>query len=82
MGSAVKRRIQAGDRVCGTVMGMNPLEPAVGSFATYVGAPGDLTLTLPTSVTFETGCALGTAFATAGLALFHTLAEGYELGLQ
>ena len=73
VGSAVKRKIQAGDRVCGTVMGMNPLEPALGSFATYVGAPGDLTLTLPAGVTFETGCALGTAFATAGLALFHSL---------
>ncbi len=73
VGSAVKRSIQAGDRVCGIVMGMNPSEPAVGSFATYVGAPGDLTLTLPASVTFETGCALGTAFATAGLALFHSL---------
>ena len=73
VGSAVKRKIQINDRICGTVMGMNPLEPAIGSFATYVGAPGDLTLTLPASVTFETGCALGTAFATAGLALFHSL---------
>ena len=73
VGSAVKRKIQAGDRVCGTVMGMNPLEPAVGSFATYVGAPGDLTLTLPANVTFQTGCALGTAFATAGLALYRSL---------
>ena len=73
VGSAVKRQIKVGDRICGTVMGMNPLEPAVGSFATYVGAPGDLTLTLPANVTFETGCALGTTFATAGLALFHSL---------
>lgn len=73
VGSAVKRKIRVDDRVCGTVMGMNPLEPAIGSFATYVGAPGDLTLTLPANVTFETGCALGTAFATAGLALFHSL---------
>lgn len=73
VGSAVKRKVRIGDRVCGTVMGMNPLEPAVGSFATYVGAPGDLTITLPADVTFGTGCALGTAFATAGLALFHSL---------
>lgn len=73
VGPAVKRRIHVGDRVCGTVMGMNPLEPAIGSFATYVGAPGDLTLTLPSGTAFESGCALGTAFATAGLALFHSL---------
>ena len=40
VGSAVKRLVYS------TVMGMNLWEPPVGSFATYVGAPGDFVLTL------------------------------------
>lgn len=73
IGPAVSRNLQIGDRVCGTVMGMNPQKPAVGAFATYVGAPGDLTLSIPSNVTFESAAAFGTVFATAGLALFKSL---------
>ncbi len=73
VGSAVSHRRHVGERVCGAVMGMNPLEPAVGAFATYVGASGDLVLAVPDGVTFETASALPTVFNTSGLALFKSL---------
>lgn len=73
LGSAVTHDVRVGDRVCGAVMGMNPLEPSVGAFATYVGAQGDLVLTIPRGMSFATAAALPTVFATAGLALFRSL---------
>lgn len=73
IGSQVTHDVRIGDRVCGAIMGMNPLEPAVGAFASYVGAPGDLVLTLPPSMSFATAAALPTVCATAGLALFRSL---------
>lgn len=73
VGSAVTHDVRVGDRVCGAVMGMNPLEPSVGAFATYVGAQGDLVLTIPHRMSFATAAALPTVFATAGLALFRSL---------
>lgn len=71
---ADKDNIKIGDRVCGAVMGMNPLEPSVGAFASYVGAHANGLLRLPPSMSFATGAALGTSFMTAGLALFKSLA--------
>lgn len=73
VGSRVTHNVQVGDRVCGAIMGMNPLEPAIGAFASYVGAPGDLVLTLPRNMTFAAAAALPTVCATAGLALYRSL---------
>ncbi|KAF2471758.1 putative zinc-binding dehydrogenase family oxidoreductase [Lindgomyces ingoldianus] len=75
-----KNNIKVGDRVCVVVMGMNPLEPTLGSFAEHVGARPISVIKLPDAVSFETGAALGTSFMTAGLALFKSLAlPGYPL---
>lgn len=43
--------VRISDHVCGA-MGINPLEPAVGEFTSYVVTPGDLTLTLPPAIGF------------------------------
>ena len=73
VGTNVQAHVHVGDRVCGAVMGMNPLEPSVGAFATFVGAPGNLVLKIPSAMTFPTAAALPTVCATAGLALFKSL---------
>lgn len=74
------RNIKPGDRVFAILMGMNPLEPSLGAFASYVGARPVGVLHLPKSVTFESGSAFGTSFMTAGLALFRSLdLPGYPL---
>lgn len=66
--------VRPGDRVCGAVMGMNPLKPNVGAFANYVGAYADRVLRIPQSMSFYEGAAMSTSFMTAGLALFKSLA--------
>ncbi|KAL1875156.1 putative secondary metabolism biosynthetic enzyme [Diaporthe australafricana] len=71
---AARQGIEVGSRVSAIVMGMNPLEPLHGAFAEHVAArPAVGFLRLPDSMSFERGCALGTSFMTAGLALFKSL---------
>lgn len=71
---AAEQGIEVGSRVSVVVMGMNGLEPLHGAFAEYVAArPAVGFLKLPDSISFERGCALGTCFMTAGLALFKSL---------
>lgn len=65
--------VKVGDRVCTSVMGMNPLKPTVGAFAEYTTALYTLLLKLPPSMSFEQGASLPTSFFTAGLSLFHSL---------
>lgn len=62
-----------GDRVCGVVMGMNPLQPFVGAFATFVGASATGLLRIPPGMDYTEAATIGTAFMTSGLALFHTM---------
>ncbi|TWU75742.1 hypothetical protein ED733_001114 [Metarhizium rileyi] len=66
--------IKPGDRVCGTVLGMNPLRPLFGAFAEYTAAPERALLKLPSSWTFAQGASVGISFLTTGLALFKSLA--------
>lgn len=63
--------VKVGDRVCTSVMGMNPLKPTVGAFAEYTTALDTLLLKLPPSMSFQQGASLPTSFITAGLSLFH-----------
>lgn len=65
--------VKLGDRVCTSVMGMNPIKPAVGAFAEYTTALDNLLLKLPSAMTFEQGASLPTSFVTAGLSLFQSL---------
>ncbi|TLD19583.1 hypothetical protein PspLS_09588 [Pyricularia sp. CBS 133598] len=66
--------LKVGDRVCSAVQGMHSLTPAVGAFAQYVGASAHACLKIPDGLSDTEGAALGTAVATAGLAMFRSLA--------
>ncbi|KAJ5706315.1 hypothetical protein N7536_002004 [Penicillium majusculum] len=72
-GPKSQRVWNAGDRVCGWVMGGNPLRPSNGSFAEYVVAKADLLFKIPDGTSFETAATLGISASTGGLALFKTL---------
>ncbi|KAF4211572.1 hypothetical protein CNMCM6805_003239 [Aspergillus fumigatiaffinis] len=70
VGSAATERFKVGDRVCGGVHGANPLDPAVGAFAEYVGATADILAVIPPHVSFTNAAAIGGAGpATMALAL-------------
>lgn len=73
IGSDVKRDLKIGDRVCASADGMNHYRPLGGAFAEYVSLPGDLVMKLPETMTYEQAAPLGTALASAGLALFWSL---------
>lgn len=62
-----------GDRVCASIMGMNPLEPTHGAFAQHVGAHCNALVKIPDNMSFEVASALCTCFMTCGLALFKSL---------
>lgn len=71
--------LKVGDRVCGSADGMSKARPLGGAFAEYVSLPGDLALKIPEGMSFETAAALGTALASAGMALFYSLKIPYTL---
>ena len=73
VGSAVKKDLVIGDRVCGSADGMSRLRPLGGGFAQYASLPGDMALKIPDNVTSEAAAAYGTALASAGMALFYSL---------
>lgn len=68
IGSQVSR-VAIGDRVCGSVHGMNKDRPRDGAFAQYVGTLADMTLKIPTDMSFEHAATLATGLGTVGLAL-------------
>ncbi|KAK0716107.1 putative alcohol dehydrogenase [Lasiosphaeris hirsuta] len=78
VGSGVTRH-RLGDRVCGSASGMNKFKPLGGAFAEYVALPGDMALKMPESVSMQEGAALGTAVASACMALFWSLGLDQEL---
>ncbi|KAF4541987.1 alcohol dehydrogenase [Lasiodiplodia theobromae] len=73
VGRDVGARLKPGDRVCGSADGMNRFRPLSGGFAEYVSLPGDLALKIPEGMSFEAAAPLGTALASAGMALFASL---------
>ncbi len=73
VGSAVRKDLKIGDRVCGSADGMSRLRPLGGGFAQYVSLPGDMALKIPENVTCEAAAAYGTALTSAGMALFYSL---------
>lgn len=72
--AATTTTLRVGDRVCSAVQGMHASTPAVGAFASYVGATAHACLRIPKAMSDEQGASLGTAVATMGLALFRSLA--------
>ncbi|KAL9109105.1 MAG: hypothetical protein Q9227_006196 [Pyrenula ochraceoflavens] len=73
VGDAVTRDLRVGDRVCGSADAMNPKRPQGGAFAEYVALPGELALKVPESMKMEEAASLGTAIASASMALFWSL---------
>ena len=74
VGSAVKRPLRIGHRVCGAVHGANPIRHQSGTFAEYVEADPDFIIKIPDEMTWETAAAIGGAgIGTVGLGLFYSL---------
>ncbi|OJJ99620.1 hypothetical protein ASPACDRAFT_43243 [Aspergillus aculeatus ATCC 16872] len=70
VGDAATERFKVGDRVCGGVHGANPIDPAVGAFAEYVGATADILALVPRDLSLTDAAAIGGAGpATMALAL-------------
>lgn len=66
-------RFSVGDRVAGTVLGMNKLRPDVGAFGEYVNAMADFLLRIPDDMSFEDAATLPLGVATVMYALFSEL---------
>lgn len=73
VGHQVRKSIQVGDRVCGAAAGMNRAKPLASAFAQYVVMSGDFALKIPDPMSLEDAAALGTAVASACMALFWSL---------
>lgn len=73
VGPKCKRALNEGERVCGWIMGANPLRPSNGAFAEYVVAKADLLYRIPEKSSFESAATIGIGATTGGLALFKTL---------
>lgn len=67
------QRFQEGDRVLAVAYGMHAGDLLRGAFSEYVLATADVACKIPEGWGFEEACAMPTALATAGLALFHEL---------
>lgn len=65
--------INIGDRICGAVLGMDPLRPRVGAFADFVGAADIAAMKIPEYISYEQAATLGSSISTIGLALFKSL---------
>ena len=66
-------RFQEGDRVLAVAYGMHADDLLRGAFSDYVLAMADVACKMPEGMGFDKACAMPTALATAGLALFHEL---------
>ncbi|KAF2228302.1 zinc-binding oxidoreductase ToxD [Elsinoe ampelina] len=67
------RKLQPGDRVFGMTMNSNPLEHEDGCFGEYALVKQHLLARIPDTLSFTSGCTLGTAIVTAGLVLYRSL---------
>lgn len=77
---AAQHGVQVGGRVCGVLMGMNPLEPTLGAFAELVGCHAADLLRIPDDVSFEEAASMNMGAMTAALALFKVMdVPGYPL---
>ncbi|KAF4630135.1 hypothetical protein G7Y89_g8006 [Cudoniella acicularis] len=73
IGSAVTKKWQVGDRVCGSACGMDPVRPSGGAFCEYTALPGDMALRIPSDMSYEDAATLPTAINTTVLALFWSM---------
>ncbi|KAM3424168.1 hypothetical protein BST61_g11289 [Cercospora zeina] len=73
VGSNVTRDIKPDDLVCGSADGMNKSRPNGGGFAEYVTLHSKLALKIPHGMSTSDAASLGTAIASASMALFWSL---------
>ena len=57
-GPDCQRHLNHGTRVCGWIMGANPMRLSNGSFAEYLAAKADFLFLIPDSMSFETAAAI------------------------
>ncbi|KAK3369916.1 zinc-binding dehydrogenase [Podospora didyma] len=62
--------VRVGDVVCGLVHGSNPWDPNNGAFAEFLRVPADLVLKVPRGLEMSDAAGLGSALATACVALW------------
>lgn len=65
--------LREGDRVSGSIMGMNPLRPQIGAFSEYTAAPAHVVVKMRDDWTFAQAAGVGNAWYTVAWALFHTM---------
>lgn len=73
LGDDTPTHLRVGDRVAGTVNGMNPNLPDVGAFSEYLAAQADMILKIPDDMAFQDAASIGLGLFTAGLGLFREL---------
>jgi len=79
IGSAVKKDLKIGERVCGSAAGMDRERPSGGAFVEYAALLGDMCLRIPDSMSFEEASTLGTAINSSALAIFLSSKLPWEL---
>lgn len=65
--------LHEGDRVSGSIMGMNPLHPQIGAFAEHTVAGAHVILKMRDDWSFAQGAGMGNAWYTVARGLFHTM---------
>lgn len=78
VGRNCQRQLDQGTRVCGWIMGANPMRPSNGSFAEYLAAKADLLFLIPDDMSMETAATIGMGASTGGFALFKSLGLSYR----
>ncbi|KAI9890312.1 MAG: hypothetical protein M1814_004222 [Vezdaea aestivalis] len=79
VGAAVTK-VKKGDRVAGFTHGGSRLDHRVGAFATSVIIKADVTVALPSSLSYESGSTLGVGVATIAQALYQHLSIPFPPG--
>jgi len=72
-GKGSEWNLSEGDRVSGSIMGMNPLRPQIGAFAEVTAAPAHVVVKVREDWTFAQAAGIGNAWYTVAWALFHTM---------
>jgi len=73
VGSGVTKSFKKDDKVSGFVHGSNAVEHEDGAFAETIVAKGDLTIHIPSNLSFEEASTLGVGISTVGQGLYQSL---------
>ncbi|TVY75999.1 Protein TOXD [Lachnellula suecica] len=73
VGKDVTKDLKKGDRVMGCTHGTNEVNPEDGAFAEYITAKGDVTVKIPSNLSFSEAATLPGGLGMAALALYRHL---------